>query len=74
MSIDEVIPSLWRAGTWRLRRRKSRPPGAVQVRVFWFSTKAQRYIKEYPKVAQTLGTVSKLPAWEYHGTTKSAIP
>jgi heterodisulfide reductase subunit B len=74
MSIDEVSSFALAGRNLAIAEKKNLDLLAPCSACFLVLNKAQRYIKEYPKVAQTLEHGFKAAGLEYHGTAKVRHP
>jgi heterodisulfide reductase subunit B len=74
MSIDEVSSFALAGRNLALAEKKKLDLLAPCSACFLVLNKAQRYIKEYPKVAETLEHGFKAAGLEYHGTAKVRHP
>jgi len=74
MSIDEVSSFALAGRNLAIAEKKKLDLLAPCSACFLVLNKAQRYIKEYPKVAETLEHGFKAAGLEYHGTAKVRHP
>ncbi len=74
MSIDEVSSFALAGRNLAIAEKKNLDLLAPCSACFLVLNKAQRYIKEYPKVAETLDHGFKAAGLEYHGTAKVRHP